>query len=175
MKLSSKFWEKLKTSGWEGEWSAGSVNDRQQIPLMHATFLEPAEFAELLAQTPNPDARDEDGWNALHHLAFDAVLLAGIDPAIFHLLMGAGVDINAKDEEGNTPLMVGVECPAAVELFIRVGADPFPENSTGETALGLALNAGTMDSVRLIKSVVDRKNLDEALPKAVPPKSASRI
>lgn len=175
MKLSSKFWEKLKTSGWTGEWSAGSVNDRQQIPLMHATFLEPAEFAELLAQTPNPDARDENGWNALHHLAFDAALLAGLDPAIFHLLMGAGVDINARDEEGNTPLMVGIECPSAVELFIQVGADPFPENSGGETALGLALNAGAMDSVRLIKSVLDRKNLDESLPPAAPVKPVVRI
>ncbi|KAK6024205.1 ankyrin repeat protein [Ostertagia ostertagi] len=70
------------------------------------------------------------GMTALHW-AIDS----GCDRVV-QFLISKGVDVNAVDPEGNTPLHFAAYChrQAAAELLISKGADRMVRNSDGQTA-----------------------------------------
>lgn len=63
-------------------------------------------------------------------------------------LLKVGVDINAKNIEGVTPLMVGAELgfDEIVEFLLQHGADVEQKNNEGKTALDIAV-AGRHDQI----------------------------
>ena len=71
--------------------------------------------------------------------------------------LGAGVDVNSKDEDGYTPLLSAVGLLAnhaqslgIVELLIAKGADLSVKTKHGETALVLATATGQREVVELL-------------------------
>jgi hypothetical protein len=87
------------------------------------------------------DARDASGGNLLHHVAsFESNEAAGFVPQ----LAGLGVDVNAPDKKGASPLFYAVArtVPSAVLIsaLLTVGADPNGQNlQTGKSVLVAAM------------------------------------
>ena len=54
---------------------------------------------------------------------------------VARLLLDAGADVNARDKEGNTALILACDNPEQVLLLLQAGADPNVRNHEGETAL----------------------------------------
>jgi hypothetical protein len=87
------------------------------------------------------NARDEDGSTLLH----EAAMFGGVDLVAW--LLDKGLDVNAKEDDGNTPLMDAVLLPvpamkgtmeSTVRLLLRRGADINAVNKAGNTALWIA-------------------------------------
>lgn len=53
---------------------------------------------------------------------------------VIEFLVNLGADINIRDNDGDTPLLVA-ESPAAFELLVQLGADPHAKNRAGESII----------------------------------------
>ena len=145
---------------------------QQLLSLVGSATL--AEVASVLAAGADPDARDGDGRTALH-LAVEAgrwqmltvLLLAGANPdAVDHrgqgplhvavawgrpgfaqqLLLRGRCDVDLRDREGRTPLMLAVlaDRDDLVDLLLAAGANPRLRDAQERTAVELALAAGNL-------------------------------
>lgn len=135
-----------------------------------------AAVATLLAEQVQVDGRAADGFSALHLAAFfDAphvaalLLRAGADPAAVAVgptavqplhsavagratavacaLLAVGVDPDARQQGGFTPLMAAASNGDALltDLLLAVGADPHRATDDGRTVADLAVAAGHPD------------------------------
>lgn len=60
----------------------------------------------------------------------------GVDRVeVVRLLLAAGADINARDREGNTAVILCEHNPGQLELLLKAGADPNARNNEGRTAM----------------------------------------
>lgn len=88
------------------------------------------EFAEGDGQTALMEAVSRSDYD---------VPPEGVDRMeVVRLLLGAGADVNARDKQGNTALMLSRDDVEQVELLLKAGADPNVRNLEGETALSKA-------------------------------------
>ena len=112
-------------------------------PEVNATSLVPCIASAGVPAEPRPgDCKqlpESDGHTALMEGAWgrDGNLPAeGVDRAeVVRLLLAAGADLNARDKQGNTALMLCRDDVEQVELLLKAGADPNVRNLEGETAL----------------------------------------
>ncbi len=68
------------------------------------------------------------------------------------VLVAAGADVNARDNEGETVLMYAAEGghTGIIGLLLEAGADVKARAPTGQTALGWAISRGGIDAVRVL-------------------------
>ena len=85
------------------------------------------------------DAKDKDGFTALHWAAW-----SGMPQSTILLVSRGGLDLNAQENSGYTPLMLAAlrGNAAAVRLLLELGADPTLKNAAGQTALDIATEKG---------------------------------
>lgn len=108
----------------------------------------PEIVAELLKFHPDVTAHDREGKTVLMHLD---KIYGTADEApgakrseVARLLVAAGADVNAQDNEGNTPLMEVPFDVDAARVLIEKGADVGARNKKGWTPLMTASNPGTV-------------------------------
>ncbi|KAI5948683.1 NAS6 [Candida theae] len=84
------------------------VKDKKgYTPLHRASSIGSIGILKLLINSPkgvNVNAKDNDGWTSLHH-----ALAEGHGDAAVFLVNEGGADINAENNEGQTPIQVAVD------------------------------------------------------------------
>lgn len=71
----------------------------------------------------------------------------GVDRvAVVRLLLAAGANVNARDKQGNTALILCSHSAEEAELLLQAGADPNTRNLEGKTALEITYD----DDVKLV-------------------------
>lgn len=96
---------------------------------------------------------------------FRLAVLAGVERSV-RLHIDRGDDVNARDVNGRTPLMLSAAANNATicQMLLEVGADTDLLNPEGVSALDIALTAGARDAASIISSFlakVDGKDLDD--------------
>lgn len=153
--------------------NVNALNGNGGTPLILAASLFSRNSAEsdrimplLLAKGAKLNVVDKAGY-----AAFDYVAGAAYNPnnfetwkKNFYLLLGKGVDINRKDNNGTTALMrsAGVCGSATVEMLIGSGANAALKDRKGQTAYDLAMDSaassrqpGCNNTVRILSNPQD--------------------
>ncbi|XP_031331829.1 uncharacterized protein LOC116162352 [Photinus pyralis] len=113
-----------------------------EAPLFTALRLDAVSIVKLLlARGADASATNASGSTCLH-----------VATSYFTLMeefLKMGLDVNAADINGNTPLIIASEERRAtlMNLLIANGADPLAENNEGYTALHHAAQFGLTDSI----------------------------
>jgi ankyrin repeat protein len=108
-----------------------------RTPLFYSLFLEKNDLLyKLILAGANINQQDKIGWTTLHH----AVQRYNL-PATY-LLLKSGVDLEMKDDYGNTPLLRAVfESNGKgdiIKLLLNSGADIYNKNDFGISTIELA-------------------------------------
>ena len=104
-------------------------------------------------------ATNKTGETALHFLASKPNQVA-----IINYLLLKGADANATTSEGTTPLMNAATAQdnAGLHIFLSLAKDINTKNTKGETALTMAVKAGTPETITALTSKgADVKALDK--------------
>jgi ankyrin repeat protein len=95
--------------------------------------------------------------------------VCGGNKVICQLLIDTGADINNRDIEGNTPLLYAAlnNNLEIAQQLIKAGADVNIKNKFNKSSLGVAVEFGSMQVVKLLLETpginIDREELSEAL------------
>lgn len=110
-----------------------------------------AETAELLRKGVDPHGTDGKG-GALHvamYNCYDGVT------AVLKLLLDAGLDINARNIRGQTPLVMAVDkCSRAVSLLLDQGADPTIGDRQGATAIHYLVGSPPKSAIPIMEKLL---------------------
>ena len=113
------------------------VNKVKHTPLMKAAKRGHINALTLLIKHgADVDLQDSDGYKALHL----AVYGSDISSEILSCLIGIGADVNARANNGVTPLMIAAEKGHinAVTSLVKCGANVHLQDKYGNTALHYA-------------------------------------
>ena len=116
------------------------VNKVKHTPLMIAAKRGHINALTLLIKHgADVDLQDSDGYKALHF----AVYGSDISSEIFSCLIGIGADVNARTNNGVTPLMIAAEEGHinAVTSLVKCGANVHLQDKDGQTALHHAMQS----------------------------------
>ncbi len=123
---------------------------RDESPLMLAALR--GQDALVVKLVSKGAAVNKSGWTPLHYAA------TGGHVRIAAFLIGAYADVNAESPNGTTPLMMAAMYSNSdmVKLLLESGAEAYPRNDLDLSAEDFAVKAGRVDSVRLIRQVLQR-------------------
>jgi ankyrin repeat protein/mono/diheme cytochrome c family protein len=126
-----------------------------------------APFALISAMNADSPACVDQFIRSAHPKALERALLFLVPPrgtpagfgnmALIKQVIAHGANVNVKDEEGRTPLMLAAGSeyfsPDTIQLLIDNGADLNAQSAGGETALDFAKRAGQASVARLLLKV----------------------
>lgn len=103
-------------------------------------------MAESASSTIINSKKRDTGRTALH------IVTARRDAPWINFLKGFGADVNARDNAGDTPLILaaGLRFTDGVQLLLAYGAQVDLANNRGETPLIRAVQRADMESVRML-------------------------
>ncbi len=145
-------------------------DNKERTPLMSAAYRGFPEVVKLLLEKgADIKAKDKDGWTALmfaasgENLKIIAVAKgkaivrygnSGPTLDVINLLIEKGLDVNARDKDGCTPLITAayVGHVAVVKLLVEKGADINAKTKEGKTALSVAQAQGHAHIVTFLKT-----------------------
>lgn len=122
----------LKSPGTD----VGAINQAGETPLMLAALKGQLEWAKTLVK--RGALVNEPGWSALHYAA------AGPNEHLVRWLVEQGADVDARSDNGTTPLMMaaGYGGLSGADVLIAAGADVTLSNDHRMTAADFARRAG---------------------------------
>ncbi len=155
-------------------------------PLHFAAMNKHREVAELLlAKGADPSARDDAGGVPLHLAVLPiggGVKMDGTGRAWFsgphagtelvELLLAQGVDINVRNDRGNTPLHTAAwiaDTDKVIELLLAQGADKSITSNSGWTPLMLAEHYGQKANAKLLRVALSASGSAVSQSRSVPP------
>ncbi|KAK9808206.1 hypothetical protein WJX73_008592 [Symbiochloris irregularis] len=120
---------------------AQALTSGKRTPLHYAASKNPLAIPMLLAAGSRPSQKDATGSTALHRACG-----AGKVEAVKLLLADQRVNMEDRDREGSTPLLVAVESgQAPVVLYLAsIGADLQAANKAGDTPLTASASQGPL-------------------------------
>ncbi|WP_422450001.1 ankyrin repeat domain-containing protein [Endozoicomonas sp. ALB091] len=122
-------------------------NEKKNIPLLCAARKGSYEVSKVLLEYgADPQARDGANWTALHWATWEYKIQSVM---LLKCLLDHGVDINARNNRGHTPLCTAIlrgELPV-VNTLLSEGADPNIPDNDGSTALDYAVSKGYTNMV----------------------------
>lgn len=119
-------------------------------PLMFAAMRgDLAAMRLLLRAGAIPHETDNSGYSVLSW----AITSDHDSSEIIQILLENKVDVNIKDNEGYTPLMIAAAKSSSdiISLLLKAGANPTIKNAGGDTALSIAIGEGRADIVKLLQ------------------------
>lgn len=132
---------------------------RGMTELHYAAYCgDPDAVAEYLTHGMKVDSKDDAGYTPLHW-AVDMAMANHAPERVMAVLLDAGADINARDNDGNTVLMVACTAgnPRVVQQLVKAGASvklrskrstPLIEAGGNADIVGLLLENGADPSER---------------------------
>lgn len=108
-----------------------------------------ADRKEIWDMLPNIDIPDNNGVTPLMELSKSD---KGVELCLDYMT-GRGADINAADNDGNTPIMMYIRHSSyddSLEKYIKNGADINHQNSDGDTPLLFALERNNFKFVKML-------------------------
>ncbi len=132
---------------------AANLRDQDGMTLLMNAVLEektdPEVVRVLLERGADVNAKDRDGWTALHFAARDQ------KKTIVPLLLAAGAEVDPVESFGNTPLWRAVMSvqgdPTVIAHLVAHGADPDRKNKRGNSPLDVARDSGLTEVVALLE------------------------
>ena len=118
------------------------ATERLPLPTPANLAGERERFVAEVGHEPSPDAVDDEGMTDLHHAAQLNL------PALSLYLLHAGAAVDARDNEGRTPLLVAAWADASAEMaeiLLRAGAAVDARDNEGRTPHYWALEASTYE------------------------------
>ena len=142
--------------------NVNGVGELGGSPLGHAVSEGLAKVVEVLLEhgaDPNV-ANPQDGGTSLHAAAFEK------HPRVTQVLLAHGANVEARDENGRTPLWhaafeKGKRSLDVARALIEAGADPNAADQTGETPLIRAALEGNAPMTKLLLDAGGKPNVKE--------------
>jgi len=137
-----------------------NLQDNYRSTPLHlgAHHMSPEAVQLFLEHDADIALRNDKGRTALHQASqrghFDIIRL---------ILDNNGANVDARDDDGSTPLLLAVseaEALSGAELLLDHGADIEKQNNNGQTALHLVSQRGRLDFMQLL---LDRGAIVDAL------------
>jgi ankyrin repeat protein len=114
-----------------------------------------ADIQLMLKHGADPTlANQVNSWTALHCFAWRGEDVNALDVLLNHAVNGVKPDINARDDEGNTPLHVLLwrrQVPKVLlQAFVSRGANVNEENNNSARPLQMACLYGDLDTLKVL-------------------------
>lgn len=128
-----------------------SVNADGETPLMLAAIR--GALPAVRALVRQGAAVNRTGWTPLHYAA------SGPDNGVAAFLIAQGAELNARSDNGTTPLMMAARYGAGdlVPLLLKAGAEPRAANEQELTAADFAQRGGRDAMAKELRRVIDER------------------